>query len=63
MEDNKQFCYFSSLNWYFIYFTFLGEALGAIGSTEVLDILEEYSKDPVIEVKWCCKPNFQRWKN
>ena len=27
-----------------------GEALGAIGSPEVLDVLREYAKDPQIEV-------------
>lgn len=29
---------------------FLGEALGAIGDPEVLDILKQYSTDPVVEV-------------
>lgn len=29
---------------------FTGEALGAIGNTEVLDLLKQYSEDPVIEV-------------
>ncbi|KAM9480287.1 deoxyhypusine hydroxylase-like isoform 2-T2 [Salvelinus alpinus] len=29
-----------------------GEALGAIGNLEVLDILKEYSEDPVIEPPW-----------
>ena len=34
-----------------VYFLeFLGEALGAIGSTEVLSVLKEYSSDPVTEV-------------
>lgn len=28
----------------------LGEALGAIGDSVVLDLLKEYSQDPVIEV-------------
>ena len=28
----------------------LGEALGAIGSADVISLLEEYAKDPVIEV-------------
>ena len=27
-----------------------GEALGAIGDSEALPVLEQYSKDPVIEV-------------
>ena len=31
-------------------FAALGEALGAIGDPEVLPILEEYAKDPVVEV-------------
>ena len=31
-------------------FSFSGEALGAIGSEQVLPLLQEYSKDPVIEV-------------
>ena len=31
---------------------FLGEALGAIGSTEVLSVLKEYSSDPVTEVNF-----------
>jgi len=31
-------------------FASVGEALGAIGDPVVLPILEEYSKDPVIEV-------------
>ena len=35
---------------YVFVFASLGEALGAIGGPEVLPILEEYSKDPVIEV-------------
>ncbi|XP_006897963.1 PREDICTED: deoxyhypusine hydroxylase [Elephantulus edwardii] len=32
-----------------------GEALGAIGNPEVLDILKEYSTDPVIEVAETCQ--------
>ncbi|XP_071010207.1 deoxyhypusine hydroxylase [Oncorhynchus clarkii lewisi] len=32
-----------------------GEALGAIGNLEVLDILKEYSEDPVIEVAETCQ--------
>ena len=32
-------------------FVFPGEALGAIGDPEALAILEQYSKDPVVEVK------------
>ncbi|XP_018616459.1 deoxyhypusine hydroxylase [Scleropages formosus] len=32
-----------------------GEALGAIGNPEVLDLLKEYSKDPVIEVAETCQ--------
>lgn len=28
-----------------------GEALGAIGDSAVLDLLKEYSQDPVIEVR------------
>lgn len=28
-----------------------GEALGAIGDPSVLDLLKEYSQDPVVEVK------------
>lgn len=29
----------------------VGEALGAIGDSAVLDLLKEYSQDPVIEVR------------
>lgn len=32
-----------------------GEALGAIGDPEVLDLLKEYSQDPVIEVAETCQ--------
>lgn len=32
-----------------------GEALGAIGNPEVLDLLKEYSKDPVVEVAETCQ--------
>ncbi|XP_028301352.1 deoxyhypusine hydroxylase isoform X2 [Gouania willdenowi] len=32
-----------------------GEALGAIGDIQVLDLLKEYSKDPVIEVAETCQ--------
>ncbi|XP_013788254.1 deoxyhypusine hydroxylase-like, partial [Limulus polyphemus] len=32
-----------------------GEALGAIGSPEVLDTLKEYSQDPVVEVAETCQ--------
>lgn len=32
-----------------------GEALGAIGNTEVLDLLKQYSEDPVIEVAETCQ--------
>lgn len=32
----------------------LGEALGAIGDAEVLDLLKEFSHDPVIEVGTYC---------
>lgn len=31
---------------------FSGEALGAIGDLEVLEILKQYSTDPVVEVTW-----------
>lgn len=30
---------------------FSGEALGAIGDPEVLEILKQYSTDPVVEVR------------
>jgi len=30
-----------------------GEALGAIGCTSVIDLLDEYTKDPVPEVSSC----------
>jgi len=39
-----------------------GEALGAIGKPEVLDILEKYSKDPVIEVSETCQIALDRVK-
>lgn len=29
---------------------FVGEALGAIGNPKVLDLLKQYSEDPVVEV-------------
>ena len=32
---------------------FVGEALGAIGSADVLELLHQYSKDPVTEVRNC----------
>lgn len=34
---------------------FTGEALGAIGDISVIPILEEYSKDPVVEVAETCQ--------
>ncbi|XP_074163469.1 deoxyhypusine hydroxylase [Sminthopsis crassicaudata] len=37
-----------------------GEALGAIGNPEVLELLKEYSKDPVIEVAETCQLAVQR---
>lgn len=37
-----------------------GEALGAIGSPEVLDVLEKYKNDPVIEVAETCQLAIQR---
>lgn len=42
-----------------------GEALGAIGSAEVLDILREYTNDPQIEVAETCQLALQRieWLN
>ncbi|XP_041358265.1 deoxyhypusine hydroxylase-like [Gigantopelta aegis] len=42
-----------------------GEALGAIGSVEVLSLLKEYSSDPVIEVAETCQLAVKRieWLN
>ncbi|XP_047231885.1 deoxyhypusine hydroxylase isoform X2 [Girardinichthys multiradiatus] len=37
-----------------------GEALGAIGDSVVLDLLKEYSKDPVIEVAETCQLAMRR---
>ncbi|KAM3938910.1 deoxyhypusine hydroxylase [Leptodactylus fuscus] len=37
-----------------------GEALGAIGDPEVLELLKEYSRDPVIEVAETCQLAIQR---
>ncbi|MEE6487784.1 hypothetical protein FKM82_015023 [Ascaphus truei] len=37
-----------------------GEALGAIGDPEVLELLKEYSQDPVIEVAETCQLAVQR---
>lgn len=37
-----------------------GEALGAIGSSEVLDVLREYAKDPQTEVAETCQLAVQR---
>ncbi|XP_030148326.1 deoxyhypusine hydroxylase isoform X2 [Lynx canadensis] len=37
------------------HFTLLGEALGAIGNPEVLEVLKQYSADPVIEVAETCQ--------
>lgn len=37
-----------------------GEALGAIGSSEVLDVLREYAKDPQTEVAETCELAVQR---
>ncbi|CRK98198.1 CLUMA_CG011561, isoform A [Clunio marinus] len=39
-----------------------GEALGAIGHPEVIDILEKYSSDPVIEVAETCQIALDRVK-
>lgn len=39
---------------------FSGEALGAIGDESVISILEEYSKDPVIEVAETCQLALKR---
>lgn len=36
------------------------EALGAIGSSEVLDILKKYKNDPIIEVKETCELALER---
>lgn len=41
---------------------FVGEALGAIGSAEVVEILEKYSKDPVVEVAETCQIALDRVK-
>lgn len=43
-------------------FTFSGEALGAIGRPEVLEILEKYSKDSVVEVAETCQIALDRVK-
>lgn len=40
----------------------VGEALGAIGKPEVIEILEKYSKDPVIEVAETCQIALDRVK-
>merc|ERR1712038_462884 len=37
-----------------------GEALGAIGSVDVIELLEEYSKDPVVEVAETCELALER---
>lgn len=39
-----------------------GEALGAIGSTEVLELLTAYTKDPVVEVAETCQLAVERIK-
>lgn len=39
-----------------------GEALGAIGSADVISLLEEYAKDPVIEVAETCELALDRIK-
>jgi deoxyhypusine monooxygenase len=39
-----------------------GEALGAIGCASVIELLEEYSKDPVIEVAETCQIALDRIK-
>jgi deoxyhypusine monooxygenase len=39
-----------------------GEALGAIGDSTVLEVLEKYSKDPVIEVAETCQIALDRIK-
>lgn len=44
------------------YLYFVGEALGAIGRPEVLQILEKYSKDSVIEVAETCQIALDRVK-
>lgn len=43
-------------------FEFIGEALGAIGRPEVYEILEKYSKDPVVEVAETCQIALDRVK-
>lgn len=43
-------CNSAYLNGSLFYLIYLGEALGAIGNLKVLDLLKEYSEDPVIEV-------------
>lgn len=40
----------------------LGEALGAIGSPDVIEVLEKYAKDPVIEVAETCEIALERVK-
>jgi deoxyhypusine monooxygenase len=40
----------------------LGEALGAIGNTSVIPILNEYSKDSIIEVAETCELALNRLK-
>ncbi|XP_014250805.1 deoxyhypusine hydroxylase [Cimex lectularius] len=39
-----------------------GEALGAIGCSSVLDLLEEYSKDPQLEIAQTCQLAIERIK-
>jgi deoxyhypusine monooxygenase len=43
-------------------FLILGEALGAIGNPSVIEILEKYAKDPVIEVAETCEIALERVK-
>lgn len=40
----------------------LGEALGAIGSPEVIETLEKYSKDPIPEIRETCEIALERVK-
>lgn len=43
-------------------FNLIGEALGAIGDTNVIPLLDEYSKDSTVEVAETCELALQRLK-
>lgn len=58
----KMFVFLGGFNVYWIVFVVAAEALGAIGSTDALTVLEKFLNDPVIEVAETCQLAIERIK-